>query len=90
MSSIRPKPVRLRLDPLEYERLRQSVLHRDGWRCQSCGRMANLEIHHREFRSHSCHDAEENLITRCSQCHSWVHLYKNRAGKTLLLGMHLY
>ena len=50
MSSIRPKPVRLRLDPKAYEALRQQVLRRrDGWRCQSCGRMANFEIHHSSF-----------------------------------------
>jgi 5-methylcytosine-specific restriction endonuclease McrA len=63
----------LRLDPVAYESLRQQVLRRDGWRCQSCGAMANLEVHHKEFRSHSGHDAEENLITLCTQCHSAVH-----------------
>jgi ATP-dependent DNA helicase RecQ len=80
MNSI-PKPILLRLDPVAYEKLRQQVLRRDGWRCQSCGRMANLEIHHREFRSHSGRDAEENLITLCSQCHSWVHGRTQESGK---------
>jgi hypothetical protein len=28
-------------------------LRRDDWRCQSCAAMSNLEVHHREFRSHS-------------------------------------
>jgi len=41
--------------------LRQQILRRDGWRCQSCGSMSNLEVHHREFRSHSGADSEENL-----------------------------
>jgi hypothetical protein len=41
----------------------QQILRRDGGRCQSCGAMTNLEVHHREFRSHSGADAEENLIT---------------------------
>jgi 5-methylcytosine-specific restriction endonuclease McrA len=63
----------LRLDPLSYEILRQQVLRRDGWRCQSCGKRSNLEIHHKEFRSHSGHDSEENLITLCTQCHADVH-----------------
>jgi len=31
MSSIGPKSVRLRLDPLAYEALRQRVTRRDGW-----------------------------------------------------------
>jgi len=60
---IRPKAVPLRLDPLSYDSLRQQILRRDGWRCQSCGTMSNLEVHHREFRSHSGSDAEENLIS---------------------------
>jgi ATP-dependent DNA helicase RecQ len=70
---IRPKAARLRLDPLSYESLRQQILRRDGWRCQSCGTMSNLEVHHREFRSHSGPDAEENLITLCTACHAGVH-----------------
>jgi ATP-dependent DNA helicase RecQ len=73
MSSIGPKPVALRLDPLAYESLRQQVLRRDGWRCQSCGTMSNLGVHHKQFRSHSGDDSEENLITLCSACHSSVH-----------------
>jgi ATP-dependent DNA helicase RecQ len=71
---IRPKATGLRLDPLSYESLRQQILRRDGWRCQSCGAMSNLEVHHREFRSHSGSDSEENLITLCSGCHARAHL----------------
>ena len=37
MRMIRPKAARLRLDSLLYESLRQQILRRDGWRCQSCG-----------------------------------------------------
>ena len=73
MRMIRPKAARLRLDPLSYETLRQQILGRDGWRCQSCGTMSNLETHHREFRSHSGDDSEENLITLCTACHAKVH-----------------
>jgi len=43
---IRPRADRLRLDPLSYDGLRQQILRRDGWRCQSCGTMSNLEVHH--------------------------------------------
>jgi ATP-dependent DNA helicase RecQ len=74
MSSIDPNPLRLRLDPTSYERLRQQVLRRDGWRCQSCGTMSNLEVHHQQFGSHSGHDCEENLITPCTSCH--VEIYR--------------
>ena len=46
MSMIAPTAPGLRLDPLLYESLRQQILRRDGWRCQSCGTMSNLEVHH--------------------------------------------
>ena len=73
MKDIRPKAQRLQLDPKAYENLRQEVLRRDSWRCQSCGTMSNLEVHHKEFRSQAGDDSELNLITLCSTCHSDVH-----------------
>jgi 5-methylcytosine-specific restriction endonuclease McrA len=73
MKCVRPKQARLRLDPREYEHLRRAVLRRDGWRCQWCGAISNLEVHHREFRSQSGDDSEPNLITLCSTCHATVH-----------------
>jgi len=69
----RPKAAPSRLDRLSYESLRQHILRRDGWRCQSCGAMSSLEVHHREFRSHSGADSEENLITLCAACHARMH-----------------
>ena len=73
MNWIRPKQPRLRLDSELYEQLRNEVLRRDGWRCQSCGAMSNLEVHHKELRSQSGDDSEENLITLCAACHDTVH-----------------
>jgi len=77
MNGIRPKAPRLRLEPASYENLRQQVLRRDGWRCQFCGAMSNLEIHHKEFRSQSGDDDEENLMTLCARCHKLVHGQKH-------------
>jgi 5-methylcytosine-specific restriction endonuclease McrA len=73
LSTIGPKVTPLRLDPVSYERLSQQILRRDNWRCQSCGALSNLEVHHREFRSHSGRDSEENLITLCTTCHARAH-----------------
>jgi 5-methylcytosine-specific restriction endonuclease McrA len=70
---IRSDSVPLRLDLASYESLREQILHRDNWRCQFCGSMSGLEVHHREFRSHSGADSEENLITLCSECHARAH-----------------
>jgi len=73
MNRIPVKSSRLRLAPKLYGNLRQEVLRRDGWRCQSCGAMSSLEVHHRELRSQSGDDAEQNLITLCTACHAIVH-----------------
>jgi 5-methylcytosine-specific restriction endonuclease McrA len=35
--------------------------------------MSNLEVHHKEFRSQSGDDSEQNLITLCAVCHDAVH-----------------
>jgi 5-methylcytosine-specific restriction endonuclease McrA len=63
----------LRLNWELYDQLRNQVLRRDGWRCQSCGTMSNLEVHHKQFRSRSGDDSEANLITLCSECHATMH-----------------
>jgi 5-methylcytosine-specific restriction endonuclease McrA len=67
------KPAPARLDERKYEELRLQVLRRDGWRCQFCGSMTNLEVHHQQFRSHAGPNQEENLITLCNYCHSAEH-----------------
>ena len=63
----------LRLDPKSYKELRDQVLRRDGWRCQVCGAMSNLEVHHKQFRSRSGNDSEQNLIALCNRCHANLH-----------------
>ena len=73
MSVLRPKRPRLRLDPEAYRSLHQSVLERDRWRCQFCGSLIELEVHHMEFRSRLGDDVEQNLITLCRSCHRKVH-----------------
>ncbi len=73
MNRIPPKQPRRQLDPELYERLREQVLRRDGWRCQRCGARSNLEVHHKEFRSQGGDDSEQNLITVCSACHDCLH-----------------
>ena len=68
-----PKISRMRLDDDAYQQLRLQVLERDAWRCQQCGAMTNLEVHHVQFRSHQGLDSEDNLITLCGQCHKLIH-----------------
>jgi ATP-dependent DNA helicase RecQ len=73
VNRIRAKNPPLRLAPDLYEHVRQQVLRRDGWRCQSCGTMSNLEVHHKAFRSRAGDDSDENLITLCVRCHAYIH-----------------
>jgi len=46
MKTIRLKSPRLRLDTNRYRELHRQVLERDGWRCQVCGSMQHLQVHH--------------------------------------------
>ena len=73
MKQILPKEAPIRLEQQDYQKLREQVLRRDGWRCQLCGSMTNLEVHHKQFRSHAGEDDEQNLITLCFNCHSSAH-----------------
>ena len=67
---------RRRLDPESYRKLCRQVLERDGWRCQNCGRLTDLQVHHMNPRSLLGEDAEGNLITLCASCHQAIHLQK--------------
>jgi 5-methylcytosine-specific restriction endonuclease McrA len=73
MQRIRQKQPRLRLDVQKYKALKIQVLDRDGWRCQDCGTAQMLQVHHLNPRSKLGHDAAENLITLCVNCHGERH-----------------
>ncbi len=73
MKKVAAKTPRLRLDSTSYRELHRQVLERDSWRCQVCGSMQQLQVHHLKFRSHSGSDVEQNLITLCAQCHERMH-----------------
>jgi 5-methylcytosine-specific restriction endonuclease McrA len=75
MSGADPNGKPVRLDAASYELLRQEILQRDGWRCQFCGTMSNLQVHHQQFRSQAGADVESNLITLCADCHSIIHCH---------------
>jgi 5-methylcytosine-specific restriction endonuclease McrA len=73
MKESRPPHSRVRLDPESYTLLCQRVLERDGWRCQYCGRLEQLEVHHLRSRAQLGADSELNLITLCADCHNQLH-----------------
>ena len=63
----------LRLEPEDYEELKQYVFGRDGWKCRCCGWRGNLHCHHIVFRSHNGPDADWNLVSLCDGCHDGIH-----------------
>jgi len=65
MRNLRSRRARIKLPPEAYRELHRQVLDRDNWQCQLCGSRNNLQVHHKEFRSHSGDDSEDNLITLC-------------------------
>ena len=73
MDRLRPKMPRLKLSDERYRKLRDQVLARDGWRCQSCGSMNNLQVHHLQARSKLGGDILQNLISLCVSCHAKQH-----------------
>jgi hypothetical protein len=73
VNPIRPKQPRVRLDPESYERLRQRVLRRDGWRCQVCGPDKTAGHHHKQLPSQQGLDDDSNLITLYASCHEGLH-----------------
>ena len=57
-----------------YSSRRETILHRDNYTCQCCGKKnCRLEVHHIKFKSNGGTDDEENLITLCKECHKGVH-----------------
>ena len=69
----RQKRPRIRLKASEYVSLHKQVLERDGWRCQECGSLKNLQVHHLQPRSQLGGDTMTNLITLCAICHAKKH-----------------
>jgi 5-methylcytosine-specific restriction endonuclease McrA len=73
---------RLRLEVALSKELHRGILHRDRWRCQACGCMSQLQVHHIKSRSLLDDDTEENLITLCALCHERIH--RRLAGSPVL------
>jgi len=67
------KVKRIKVGRQIYRRLIKNVLERDGWRCQRCGSLENLQVHHKIKRSQQGDDALANLVTLCAYCHMAEH-----------------
>src|ERR1700722_5687082 len=81
------KRPRLKLDPPLYRVLHRAILERDRWRCQRCGSLRDLQVHHIQSRSLRGDDSEDNLITLCARCHQQVHLRTTEDSAGLNYGL---
>jgi 5-methylcytosine-specific restriction endonuclease McrA len=83
MTATRQKHPRMKLAPRAYGKLWMQVLRRDGWRCQRCGVLKGLQVHHITPRSRLGDDSETNLITLCVDCHQEIHMMKKPKNRLL-------
>ena len=57
-----------------WAQVRLIILDRAGWRCESCGRAAPLEVHHRvPLADGGAPYAQQNLRAVCRPCHYGEH-----------------
>lgn len=59
-------------------KVRAAVNERAGGRCEGCGKIAPLELHHRKFRSRGGKHTVDNLVALCgwgnhTGCHGLAH-----------------
>ena len=66
-------------DMYGFQNLKQYVLKRDNYLCQSCKKKTKnniqLHVHHIKFRSNGGTNTKNNLITLCEPCHNKLHDY---------------
>ncbi len=61
----------------EWRKLRRERIALDGYRCQNCGCVKNLEAHHINY-SRLGHEGEiDDLVTLCHNCHVKLHKEKH-------------
>lgn len=62
--------------PAEWNRIREEILKRDNYECQSCGRSSDhfsLSVHHILPVSKGGEEDDDNLVTVCERCHDLIH-----------------
>lgn len=64
----------------EWRKKRQKILNRDNNKCVYCGKIHNLQVHHKYyskypngFRVYPWNYPDDALITLCDECHKKVH-----------------
>jgi 5-methylcytosine-specific restriction endonuclease McrA len=60
----------------QWQRTRQCVLVRDGYKCRSCKSKEGIDVHHVRFRSRGGVDSTANCACLCRMCHAEIHAYR--------------
>ena len=63
---------RLYLNSEAWQKKRKAVLRRDGYKCQMCGAVMNLDVHHVSYEN-LCNEKLSDLVTLCRECHKKLH-----------------
>lgn len=79
----RPKQPRKALPRIQYIALKKYILERDKW-CVFCGRTDMLTPAHIKRRSAGGHDAPNNMVVACQQCHDEFDQYKRELPFTVI------
>jgi 5-methylcytosine-specific restriction endonuclease McrA len=78
-----PVTVKRRLRYRQWQRVRKQVLERDGYRCQQCGSVKGLVVHHIRPWVETQDDSLGNLITVCRACHARLEFAVKKKGITV-------
>ena len=57
----------------EWQKRRLQILKRDNYQCQRCGSAKQLRVHHIHYPEVYGEEPDEDLITLCDSCHTFVH-----------------
>lgn len=57
----------------EWQKIRKSVLKRDGNKCRLCNSTSRLQVHHRVYPDVYGQEDLIDLITICRNCHDLFH-----------------
>ena len=70
---------------------RQTILHRDRYRCRACRARHRLHVHHLTYTRLGA-ERPADLVTLCQRCHGLVHdgIDWFRALRPLLVGLLLW
>lgn len=60
----------------DFDKIRQSVFQRDGFKCVACGSTEKIVPHHLTYQN-IYHENLRDLVTLCSRCHTIYHTIQN-------------